>query len=240
MIYHKLKTIFVEITKNASTSIKRTLISSYKEDVEGIYPGHDTYDMLMSEASANNQDVSDYYKFTITRNPYDRFCSGFEYMQVAMRWPKSFDETLDYLLECEARATGQPISILDTNGDPIAEKLNRALDGQLQYWWDDAPILIWPQIGFIKSKLLNGGLGITTYFRIEEIDQQWPTIAAAITAKSGITVPTSLPVVNSLPERPDWRTYFTGELGQARMAKIQQLYADDFTTFGYSTTITFD
>ena len=234
MIYHNLKTMFIEITKNASVSVKKTLSGQ-----DSIVPSHETYDMLMSISNFNGEDISDYYKFTISRNPYDRFCSGFEYMQVAMRWPQSFDETLDYLIACDARANGEPISVLDSNGDPIAEKSERALDGQLQYWWDDAPILVWPQVGFIKSEGLNGAIAITNYFKLEEIDQHWPTITAAIAAKSGVSLPNELPVTNSLPDRPDWKTYFEGELGQTRMSKIQQLYADDFATFGYSTEITF-
>lgn len=230
MIYHNLKTMFIEITKNASSSVRKTLSENEKA-----IPDHSTYDMLMSIANFNGQDVSDYYKFVISRNPYDRFCSGFEYMQVAMRWPMSFDETLDYLLSCDARANGQPISILDENGDPIPEKVNRALDGQLQYWWDDAPPLIWPQVGFIKSESLDGGLAISNFFKIEEIDQTWPTIASTINQLSGASVPSVLPVYNALPDRPDYTTYFEGELGATRVEKINTLYAEDFTTFGYET-----
>ena len=231
MIYHNLKTVFVEITKNASTSVKRTLLDRN----DGVYPDHSTYDMLTSVAEGNGEDISGYYKFVISRNPYDRFCSGWEYMQVAMRWPMSFDETLDYLLSCDARANGQPISVLDENGDPVPEKLNRALDGQLQYWWDDAPPLIWPQTGFIKSESLNGDIAISNFFKIEEIDQKWPIIAAAINQLSGANVSSVLPVYNALPDRPDYTTYFEGELGAERIQKINTLFAEDFTTFGYET-----
>lgn len=223
--YPKYKTVFIEVTKNASSSI----INLLSEGAE-VNPTHSTYPMLKSMLDFNGVDVSEYFKFIIIRNPYDRYCSGWEYMQEKMNWPLTFEQTLDFLLEREARATGEPIIVVDADGNPIPEKANRALDGQLQYWWDDAPPLLWPQHAFITE---GETVHISNYYKIEDITNQWAIIRNEIYTVSGETLPETLSILNTRTNPTPWENFFNGTDGATLAQKIEQLYDRDFQMFGY-------
>lgn len=229
-VYKNHKTIYVEITKNASTSIRRVL-----ENNDNAMTDHPTYKMLYElEAANGNTEIDTYYKFITVRNPYDRFCSAFEYMQKqhVMNWMKNFDQHIEFLMDRVGRANGQPIRVIDENGNPIPEKIQSALNGQLQYWWDDAPLFCWPQHAFVE---VDGVIQVPNWYKVEEIDAAWPTIRQAILQKNPAAVlPETLPVHNEQSNRPAWQSYFTGEKGQQRLDAINTLYARDFELYNYT------
>lgn len=75
MISHKYQCIFVHVRKAAGTSIKKTF-----DDV----PSHELNQYGGGLCSAAGWSLSDYYirhylKFTVIRNPWDRFVSGWLY-----------------------------------------------------------------------------------------------------------------------------------------------------------------
>jgi len=70
-VYHKWKTIFVHIPKNASSSIHSRL----KNNTDDIH-SHITFLEILSDNDAEL--IESYYSFAVTRNPYDRFVSAFE------------------------------------------------------------------------------------------------------------------------------------------------------------------
>lgn len=224
--YPKYKTLFIEITKNASTSIINLLSEGQEQN-----PTHSTYSMLKSMLDFNGVDISEYYSFVISRNPYDRYCAGWEYMQEKMNWPLNFDETLEFLFDRVNRANGEPIKTVDADGNPIAEKVQSALNGQLQYWWDDAPPLLWPQHAFIAD---GETVHISNYFKLEELETNWSTIRTAIQTASGETLPETLPVMNTRTNPSNWEAFYEGAEGQVRANKIEQLYDRDFELFGYN------
>lgn len=88
-VYHKWRTVFVQITKNASSAIHDALRnnSDYSHD-------HALYIDILS----NNDPelIESYYSFAVVRNPYDRFVSAWEYLSnyEEVRWPLSFEETV--------------------------------------------------------------------------------------------------------------------------------------------------
>lgn len=73
-IYHPLKTIFVHVPKTAGTSIERTLL----QGANTVVGGHTTavgYRNKYPEAFAS------YFKFSILRDPVDRFVSAYCYLK---------------------------------------------------------------------------------------------------------------------------------------------------------------
>lgn len=70
--YHKWRTVFVQIPKNASTSIHFKLRNSTDND-----HNHKTYLDILSEQ--DNELIESYFSFAVVRNPYDRFISAYEF-----------------------------------------------------------------------------------------------------------------------------------------------------------------
>ena len=80
-ISHKYKCIFVHITKNAGTSIT----NEFEMTDIGHYPWHIIRDKYPMEWLT-------YFKFTIVRDPYDRFISSYEYSKMEKSyWHSSGD-----------------------------------------------------------------------------------------------------------------------------------------------------
>ncbi len=73
-IYHHLKTIFVHVPKTAGTSIEQQLKQS-KSDPVG---GHTT---ALAYKRKYPECFDTYYKFTVTRDPLDRFVSAYCYLR---------------------------------------------------------------------------------------------------------------------------------------------------------------
>jgi len=89
-VYHKWRTVFVQITKNASSAIHEALRN----------PSDSSHDhaMYIDILSQNDPElVESYYSFAICRNPYDRFVSAWEYLKnyEEVRWPLTFEETVN-------------------------------------------------------------------------------------------------------------------------------------------------
>jgi chondroitin 4-sulfotransferase 11 len=85
-VYHKWRTVFVQITKNASSAIHEALRNPSDQ-------AHDHIDIL---AQNDPELVESYYSFAVVRNPYDRFVSAWEYLRnySENRWTLSFEETV--------------------------------------------------------------------------------------------------------------------------------------------------
>jgi hypothetical protein len=76
-------------------------------------------------------------------------------------------------------------------------------------------------------------------YKYETINTDWPIIADKINlANPEANIPTTLPTLNTTLNRDEWESYYTGSLGQARAAKVEQLYDKDFELFNY-TKLTF-
>lgn len=225
-VHHDLKTIFVEITKNASNSIERALSRD-----ENILCSHDRYGLLVDEHIFNGIDMSDYYSFAIHRNPYDRFAEIAEVMDNLYRGTFNFDSILTYIQERWDRTTGQPISQYDSEGNFV----EHPLQGNLEHWWDSCFNIIKPQASFVLDNQNN--LLVTETLPFEDLQGSWDTARGKIFALSNISLQEDLPEVFHNPNRVDWRTYYEGELGQQRKEKIDLFYDIDFQTFGYTKTI---
>ena len=88
--YHKWRTVFVQIPKNASSSIHKLL-----ENQTDVNHDHRTYIDILAEHDPEL--IESYYSFAICRNPYDRFVSAYEYMKQNSGgdWNPTFEEALN-------------------------------------------------------------------------------------------------------------------------------------------------
>ena len=75
MVFHKWKTIFVGIAKNASMSIFHTLINP--SDNQCTSHNHNTIVEDLNEGDESL--LNTYFSFAICRNPYDRFFSAWKH-----------------------------------------------------------------------------------------------------------------------------------------------------------------
>ena len=95
MVYDHINTIFVQVTKTASTSIHNLLADERQLTLPMT---HLRYNKCVADEAINGNDVSGYYSFSVIRNPYDRYISSYFFMRQIFNWDKSFDENLDELL----------------------------------------------------------------------------------------------------------------------------------------------
>lgn len=224
-VYHNLQTVFVEIAKNASTSVRNAL----SEGLD-MYSDHTPYMWMKETEDFNGNDISSYYSFVISRNPYDRFFSAYEALITQQQLTDTPEDILDWLLEKVARTTGEPIKVLDENGEPIPGIYEKPLAGPLEYWWQDAPPTFWPQHAFISE---GETVYVSNHYKIENIETDWSTIAAEVKTVSGVDLPSTLPAYNVQSDRPAWNSHFEGTDGATLAQKIEQLYDRDFQMFGY-------
>lgn len=95
MVYHDIQTVFVQITKTASSSVHSLLANERELSLPLV---HLRYSKAVSDELTNGLDVSKYYNFSTVRNPYDRYVSSYFFMKQIYNWNRDFDETLDELL----------------------------------------------------------------------------------------------------------------------------------------------
>lgn len=89
-VYHKWRTIFVQIPKNASSSIHRILENPTDREHD-----HRTYIDIL--ASNDPELIESYFSFAVVRNPYDRFVSAYEYLRQVSEdgWNPSFEDVVN-------------------------------------------------------------------------------------------------------------------------------------------------
>jgi len=94
-VYHKWRTVFIQVPKNASTSIHSALRN----------PTDDTHEHQMYiDLLANNDPeiMENYFAFGVVRNPYDRFVSCYEYYRDpnnSWNWEMSFEDLVNEFYE---------------------------------------------------------------------------------------------------------------------------------------------
>jgi hypothetical protein len=93
-VYHKWRTVFVQIPKNASSAIHRIM-----ENQTDHTHDHSKYVDIISWHDPEL--IESYYSFAICRNPYDRLVSAYEFLQQG-EWDLkhlSFKELVEYFYE---------------------------------------------------------------------------------------------------------------------------------------------
>jgi chondroitin 4-sulfotransferase 11 len=89
-IYHKWNTVFVQIPKNASSSIHKVLENQTDREHD-----HRTYIDILSQNDPEL--IESYFSFAVVRNPYDRFVSAYEYLRGISEdgWNPSFEDVVN-------------------------------------------------------------------------------------------------------------------------------------------------
>lgn len=204
MVYKQYETIYVQVTRAASNSIHSLLANEVQASVPLT---HQTYTNTVMSEAANGEDISNYYSFSVIRNPYDRYVSGYTYLgniHPGYGNFKSFDEFLDLKLSF------------------------------LPDWWNNTFSLFRPQWWFLCGEDQETVL-VDKLCRFETLAEDWATVATTInTNNPDANIPTTLSSLNASTGRQSWETYFTGSLGQERAQKIETLYEKDFQIFNYS------
>ena len=204
MVYDQYNTIYIQVTRAASNSIHSLLAN----EIQSSLPlTHETYTSVVMSKAANGEDVSNYYSFAVVRNPYDRYVSGYTFLNnihPGYANDKSFDEFLDLKLSF------------------------------LPNWWENTFSLFRPQWWFLCGEDQETVL-VDDLCRFETLSQDWATVANTInTNNPDANITTTLPSLNASTGRASCETYFTGSLGQERAEKIDTLYDKDFQIFNYS------
>lgn len=216
MIAHKLKTIFIHITKSAGSSIEVALNEVEKRDDGAIDPATGDFVKVVTgpekhmTARAVQEFVGDevwnsYYKFSVVRNPFDRFHSlWWNGRYVGKRHSLAFQQFTDFAL-------------------------HRTLKGRLRKWrtgeWK-VHQRFWPQARFLQSK--NGKMEIDQVLHFESISEDFAELANRIGLPS-----THLPKVLMENRRPESRHCYADDYDDQTRAIVADFYRDDIETFGY-------
>lgn len=93
MISHKYRCVFTHVTKTAGRSVEEIL------EEKG---NHNT--LLEDKKQLNQKEYEDYFKWTIVRNPFDRFVSMYHFRKICKDCPTanknwSFEEWMYYIFE---------------------------------------------------------------------------------------------------------------------------------------------
>jgi len=148
-IYPHLKAIFVHVPKAAGTSIERHLRQSDK-DVVG---GHTT--ALAFRGKFPNEFKS-FYKFTVVRNPVDRFVSAYAYLRQMPLHPALNNEVVH-----ECASVDEFVDKVQTTPD-ILKKLVHLL----------------PQHQFVCGR--EGEILVDSVFRFEALEDGWKEICERV------------------------------------------------------------
>lgn len=202
MVYHHLETVYIQTTRVASNSIHKILAT----DLELTVPlEHKSYNTVIHDEALANNDITNYYSFSVVRNPYDRYVSAYTFLNnIHPGYGKTFDEFLDLMISF------------------------------LPDFWNNTFSLFRPQWWFICGQDQET-ISIDNICRFETLASDWTATANTINSNNpDANIPTTLETLNPSTGRQAWETYFTGSLGQERAQKIDTLYDKDFQLFNYS------
>lgn len=200
MIFHKHKLIFTGIPKNASHAPYAIL--SNKTD-EGHH--HITY---MDEVNRHDEEfISTYKSFAITRNPYDRAYSCWNYLRV--------------IEDIEGRF-----------GIYNFEEFVYALESRTAVFEDQNEELTQHELTFPQSRFIcfRHHILVDHLLRYETLDEDWKKFAEEHNKTAQFKIHTKLKVHNSMEyaER-DWTKIYTPEMYRI----VNEFYKKDFELFNY-------
>lgn len=189
--------VFVHIPKTAGTSML---------DALGADVVFDTHAPALVYREADPDLFRRAYKFSVVRNPWDRFASSFHFMKSGTDWPMQ--------QEWAKRHIGD----LDFEG--FVRKLRNPLFRQTIL----SERFFWPQSFWLTDR--RGALIVDELLRFEELGDA----IAAICVRLGVASPEHLPV-HRRSTRLDYRSLYRDD---EMVQLVERLYSEDIQRFGYS------
>lgn len=189
-------TIFVHIPKTAGTTIL---------DVLGAETVFDTHAPASTYRLSDPGFFDTAFKFTIVRNPWDRFASTFHFMRDGTDWPMQQEWADRYIGDLDFKQFTMKLR------NPLFRKI--VLSERF----------FWPQHFWIADRA--GATLVDEIYKFEALDVALPEIARRL----GVTLPSTIPKRRK-SRRPDRAAVYTDP---AMIDLVGQLYAEDIARFGY-------
>lgn len=216
MIAYKLKTIFIHITKSAGSSIEVALNEVEQRDDGAIDPMTGEFVKVVTgrekhmtaravQEFVGDEIWNDYFKFSVVRNPFDRFHSlWWNGRHVGKHHTMTFAEFTNYALR-------------------------RTLGAHLAHWRKGQWTMhqrFWPQAQFLRSR--NGMMEMDQVLRFESISDDFAELARHIGLPS-----TNLPKVLMKNRRPQSRRPYAEDYDDKTRAIVGDYYREDLEVFNY-------
>ncbi|OWV61705.1 hypothetical protein CDZ98_04160 [Mameliella alba] len=229
MISHEARCIFVHQKKAAGTSVKRVFPDFELGSRNSSYLS----DGLLSKEWNTAPEVREYFKFTIVRNPWDRFVSGWLYCKrtkhrpikdVLRCLPQETISLRNVFLPDQSMAARRAHAV--EFGSRGARNLSWALKGvsaQRRDWLGhDFVHIVRQQHSLIAHE--DGRLAVDRILFYEELDQG----LAALLDHLGLPRQ-EMPKTNMNKKRRDYRDYFDAEAREL----FEAAFGEDIAFFGY-------
>ena len=218
MISNEHKTVFIHNPKCAGSSVKTALKSNKGSWIHGDW--HYTLKQLKDKSPS----ISDYYKFSIVRNPYDRFVSAFTYNIEKVMDPGDYhwaSYPLSYLV-LRSFTDKHFASQTSWGGSDLIRTFRAFLQSPQSFRIFDKgwPIHFKPQCYFFKYADLN------TVCRYEALMSE-DCLIQKVEKDTGLTI--NIPHTN-MSGHPDYKEFYDVKT----MDRIKKLYRDDFLQLGYN------
>lgn len=216
MVSHKLKAIFIHVTKTAGSSIEVAMDAVEQENKGATDPATGERVAVVTgnekhmSAKACRELIGDdiwnaYFKFTVVRNPWDRFHSlWWNSRYIGKQHSLELAEFADYFLK-----------------QSVAGKLRRLLQGRLQIHQR-----FWPQIKFLRSG--NGKVEMDKICRFENIDNDFAEVSERIGLPSR-----ELPKILVRNRNPNSRRFYADDYDDRTRRIVSDVYDADIREFTY-------
>lgn len=216
MIAHSLKTIFVHITKTAGSSIEVALDAVEQRNAGATDPATGEHIPVVTgeekhmnarecKALVDDQLWNEYFKFSVVRNPWDRFHSmWWNGRFIGKRHDMSLPEFAAHYLH-----------------KTLSGRLTSLRDGRIRIHQRFRP-----QVDWLKSD--NGKIEMDYVCRFESIAEDFAVVSEKIGLPSA-----DLPKVLVKNRSPDSRRHYSQDFDATTRDLIGDVYAEDIRTFNY-------
>ena len=216
MIAHKLKAIFIHITKTAGSSIEVALDAVEQRNVGTTDPATGAHVAVVTgeEKHLSARDCqklvgdtiwSEYFKFSVVRNPWDRFHSlWWNGRFVGRRHEMPFDEFAEHYLH-----------------KTLSGRWHSLKDGRIRIHQRFRP-----QVDWLKSR--NNRIEMNYICRFESIKTDFAIVSQKISLPSS-----DLPRVLVENRSPESRRFYADDYDTKTRKLVTAAYQEDIHTFNY-------
>lgn len=208
-------TVFIHIPKTAGASILKLINQNYKyQTITNSRTRYTNYHSTLDDASNFLQSSSDYYIFTVVRNPWSRACSWFYFRKEVLRQG------------LKAIYAGKHTKKVIENFDLINNEyqiMNDDFNSWLKLYYNSNWDHTWFSLNDTQSSWIkNNNFSIDNIIKFENIEKEIKEIP--------IFKDKILPHYNSSPIKYDYTNMYNLESKKL----IDKIYQEDIDTFKYT------